>query len=628
MNNGSHNQSIDYTELSYTDLQRVAKSLGLKAIGSKTSILQRITDNNHQNQDQSKSTAKKVSFSSYFEDIPNSSDDSDYEPSLNSTDMEREELEAEAELELEEEDEGEEIIDLSAGGEAILELLKTQVLASLLGGQQGEDDVDDDDDDDDGGENGSLTKKHRVELVEIKRLLRDETPTISSMMKLDIPIRVKKDLFEKIKVLGGIPKYTDEFIASKNVINRIIKEYTGSSLKSRQFTAYDKQEDELRGQRQFCVPLKYRILSSNQPTEVKSILYEKFHTLNQLAHGDSNYGKMSEWIEWVLKLPTDGTNMNLNTKRDRINMIKGVQKHLDDKLYGMKNVKEDILCCVNDFVTKRGDSNQSIALAGSPGIGKTSIIRTLADCLGIPFYQVSLGGAKDSSFLTGHGYTYEGAKPGVIVEALTRMKSNNGIIFFDEFDKIADTAGGMELVNALLHVTDPTQNMDFRDQYMPEVKIDLSNIWFMYSMNNVKHINSILRDRIPVLQVPDYTHNDKIQIVKQFIFPKTLKQYGYGESDIVLDEGSIEHLIKKARKERGVRDLTRTMGIIIKRLHFLKSCSTSDGLGSLSVSFDINQKKKKKKKRLSRQIVINKDLMDLLMKDPVPANLSFTNMYL
>ena len=406
-------------------------------------------------------------------------------------------------------------------------------------------------------------------------------------------------------------------------------------------------EADLKKERQYCTPLKYRILSSKHPIGVKRVLYEKFHTLNQLVHGDSNYGKLSEWIEWVLNLPTHKTNMYLNSKKARISKIKDIQECLDDKLYGMKKVKEEILCCVNDYITKQGDSNQSLALVGSPGIGKTSIIRTLAECLDIPFYQISLGGAKDSSFLKGHGYTYEGAKPGAIVEALTRMKSNNGIIFFDEFDKISDTSGGMELVNTLLHITDPTQNMDFRDMYMPEVPIDLSNIWFMYSMNNVKHINSVLSDSIPVLHVPDYTHKDKVEILQRFIFPKTLSRYGYDETHYTLTDDSLEHIIKKTREENGVRELTRSVGTIIKRLHFLKSCTSTPSRNggkakgeSVSVSFKLKSPKSStstpnsnsnsnlKSSSKSKLFIIDKDTVDGLLSDPKPVNLSFPNMYM
>jgi ATP-dependent Lon protease len=585
--------------------------------------------------------SKQVTFSSYFENIPNSSDDSDYEPSLDSTAMYQEELRLDQELENEEDrvltteeeeeeeedrvlttgEEEEEDLVLTTGEDELTDLLKSRLLASLIGSIAH---VGDESSDDEDGEQGvMLTPTNKTQLSTIKQLLRDERPTVPTMMKMDIPIRVKKELFERIKVLEGIPKYTEEYITTKNTINRVLQEYSESDLKVNQYAIYDKQEDVLRKERKYCTPLKYRILSSDQPQNVKRILYEKFHTLNQLVHGDSNYGKLSEWIDCVMKLPVGGAHLNLHTKKERIKMIRVVQTHLDSKLYGMKQVKEEILCCVNDYITNRGDSNQGLALVGSPGIGKTSIIRTLAECLDVPFYQISLGGAKDSSFLKGHGYTYEGAKPGAIVEALIRMKSNRGIIFFDEFDKIADTAGGMELVNALLHIIDPTQNMDFRDLYMPEVPIDLSNIWFMYSMNSAKHVNSILRDRIPVLHVPDFSQQDKVEIVKRFIFPNALKRYEYEESQISLSEDSIDHLIEKTRDEKGVRELTRSMGVIIKRLHFLKSCSSKNGLDDISVSFKL-----KKNQNNSKKIIIDKDLMDVLLKNPKPVNLSFMNMYM
>jgi ATP-dependent Lon protease len=192
------------------------------------------------------------------------------------------------------------------------------------------------------------------------------------------------------------------------------------------------------------------------------------------------------------------------------------------------------------------------------------------------------------------------------------MEFKNGIIFFDEFDKLADTPQGKEVANVLLHITDPAQNHEFRDIYLSEYKIDLSNIWFIYSMNNESAIDPVLRDRIPIIKLKDYTNTDKINIFHNHLFPSSLQKYNYTEKDISIDKETTTYMIEKIRKEHGVRELKRSLDTIVKKIHFMKSCSLRDNtLGSMKMSFDLSAKM-----NVKNQIVITKELVDTFIKMP------------
>jgi len=191
------------------------------------------------------------------------------------------------------------------------------------------------------------------------------------------------------------------------------------------------------------------------------------------------------------------------------------------------------------------------------------------------------------------------------------MKFTNGIIFFDEFDKLADSAQGLEVAHSLLHIIDNSQNTEFKDKYLAEFQIDLSKIWFIYSMNDKNLVNRILLDRVkPIIEVENYKESDKIQIVHKHLLPISLKMYGYTKDDFDIEDMSIKFLINKIGKEHGVRELKQSIKEIIRKLHFLKTNVLKDGtLGELKVKFDIL-----KKIDITKKIMITNDIIDICLQ--------------
>jgi ATP-dependent Lon protease len=241
---------------------------------------------------------------------------------------------------------------------------------------------------------------------------------------------------------------------------------------------------------------------------------------------------------------------------------------MDKELYGMKYVKEQLMVLLNSKLRNPDMTGCSIGLVGSPGVGKTSIAKCLAKLLDYPFEQIQFGGVTSADFLRGHDYTYVGACPGEIVKCLSRMKYKNGILFLDEFDKISESK---EIVSSLLHITDPVHNTEFVDNFISPIKVDLSKLWFIYSMNKLPE-NNALQDRIFAIHVPGYTQYEKVRIVIDHIFPKSLKNIGHHPSDIRVSIKIAMYLIHKIDTgEEGVRTLEKYIKDIVSKIFFISS---------------------------------------------------------
>ena len=195
----------------------------------------------------------------------------------------------------------------------------------------------------------------------------------------------------------------------------------------------------------------------------------------------------------------------------------------------------------------------------------TAIAKALSKCLDIPFVQLSFGGVTNPEFLLGHDYTYIGSRPGEISRAMSQMGSKNGILFFDEFDKASDRK---EIMSTLLHITDFSQNNEFRDNYFPEICQDLSKVWFMYSMNELPNDPAML-DRLEVIHVDGYDINEKKMIAKNYLLPKFMKELSISNDDFIMQDKTIDALVSSCGNEKsGVRELERTINLLMEKIYF------------------------------------------------------------
>ena len=203
------------------------------------------------------------------------------------------------------------------------------------------------------------------------------------------------------------------------------------------------------------------------------------------------------------------------------------------------------------------------------GNGKTTLVKEgIAKAIGRPFSFIALGGQSDSSLFEGHSYTYEGSHWGRIIDILIDSKCMNPVIYFDELDKVSETYKGEEIIHMLTHLTDPSQNSLFQDNYYPGINIDLSKVLFIFSFNDESKVNRILKDRMYVINTKGFNTKEKIRICREYIFPELYDTYLFKSDDIIIDDNILEYIIEKyTNKEEGVRNLKRCIEGIISKIN-------------------------------------------------------------
>lgn len=258
---------------------------------------------------------------------------------------------------------------------------------------------------------------------------------------------------------------------------------------------------------------------------------------------------------------------------------------------------------IGDYYGFTIDGNHRFLLGDFTVTHNTAISRLLASVLNFPFEQISMGGISNPDYLKGHEYTYIGAQPGEIVKCLKRMKYKNGILFLDEFDKISDNK---DICSALLHITDPMQNFEFRDKFLSDITIDLSYIWFIYSMNEYPE-DVALSDRIYTIEVPGYEISDKKCIIKNYLFPKALKNINVSENSITISDTLAEYIVKEKTdyiNDVGVRSLEKIVNNIVNKINFIVNHQDKNGkLTGFNLSFDM-------KRKIKYPVELTKDIVD------------------
>jgi ATP-dependent Lon protease len=459
---------------------------------------------------------------------------------------------------------------------------------------------------------GNKTKKENKEMTDlfnkIKLQLYDKTVTIDNVLSLkNISELEKVRLVEKYCVMKNNENNLEEYIKYRDIMKEeITKISTMTPSQIQHKIKIDSEVKRLEALNKISVDLKEKIINSDIDDQYKTILYNKYKMLEEMSDKDSEYFKLKNWILLILSIPLKRKeNLQITNTNE---FLKHIKIQLDAELYGMKNVKEELMLqIINRFIKKR-KSEQILSLVGCSGIGKTKIIHVMAQSLNLPFYHISLGGIKDGSFLDGFSNTYIGSRQGIIVDALIKMNCCNGIIFFDEIDKISDSPEGAEVVNQLIHILDNTQNNMFYDKYVSDIPIDLSNIWFICSLNNSDYLNQVLRNRLYMIDVEGYGNSQKVEISKNILIPKKCKDYGL-ENQLFFDDSIIEYIVNKNKKnDKGVRELKRNIDTICKRVDILRASIDKDGkYGVLDWTFKIEN--------LVFPLKLNKKHIDILLND-------------
>ena len=342
-------------------------------------------------------------------------------------------------------------------------------------------------------------------------------------------------------------------------------------------------------------PYRLQLLDTDIPAEFKAVAMKKINALRFMEPGGGEYYKIKQWVDTFMQipfgkyktLPVTLQDDGAEACADFMDSAKGI---LDEAVYGMDDVKLQIMQMVGQWITNPSAMGNAIAIKGPMGTGKTTLVKEgISKVLGRDFAFMALGGATDSSFLEGHGYTYEGATWGKIIDCLVQANSMNPVFFFDELDKISDTPKGEEITGILTHLTDTTQNSKFHDKYFAELEFDLSKCLFIFSYNDENKVNPILRDRMYRVQTKGYDTKEKTVIANQYLLPKIRKQVCFNDEDILINDEVMKHIISHHTEgEKGVRNLKRCMEIIYTKMNLYRLMRPGSNLFGKEMSLDVS----------------------------------------
>ncbi len=323
-------------------------------------------------------------------------------------------------------------------------------------------------------------------------------------------------------------------------------------------------------------PYRLQLLDSDMPACYQATALKKINVLNYMDPGSGEYYKIKQWVDAFMSIPFGKTKqlpLNIDDGIEKCNaFMENAKKVLDECVYGLDDAKMQILQLVGNWISNPNSIGTAIAIKGPPGTGKTTLIKEgISKILQRPFAFLALGGATDSSFLEGHGYTYEGSTWGKIVNILIQSKCMNPVIYFDELDKISETPKGEEITGILTHLTDTTQNNCFHDKYFANMDFDLSKSLFIFSYNDESKVNPILKDRMYRIHTAGYVSKEKLTIAKKYLIPKIEKNVNFKSEDITItDEALIKIIDGFTDKEKGVRNLKRCLEIIYTKLNLYR----------------------------------------------------------
>ncbi|MBQ9770793.1 MAG: endopeptidase La [Lentisphaeria bacterium] len=302
--------------------------------------------------------------------------------------------------------------------------------------------------------------------------------------------------------------------------------------------------------------LNKRFADLDAPEQVMQTLEKELSRIETIPPTAPDYTVSFNYIDWILSLPWN------NMTEDRID-IRRAAEILDRDHYGLKDVKERILEFLSVLQLKKDKKAPILCFSGPPGVGKTSLGKSIADAMGRKFIRMSLGGIKDEAEIRGHRKTYIGALPGRIIQGLKKAGSSNPVFMLDEIDKIGNDFRG-DPASALLEVLDPQQNFSFHDNYL-ELDYNLENVMFIATANLLDTIPAPLLDRMDVITLPGYTPLEKQKIAEQYLIPRQIVENGLEEKKIRMTEDATRDIISLYTREAGVRTLERTIGAVMRK---------------------------------------------------------------
>lgn len=368
------------------------------------------------------------------------------------------------------------------------------------------------------------------------------------------------DVKERLDKIYEILSRELEILEIERKINSRVRKQIDKSQKEyylrEQLKAIQRELGEKEGNGDDIDLYREKLSKLEVPDEVRDKVEKELDRLSKMSPGSPEVGVTRTYLDWIFDLP-----WNILTE-DNLD-IKNARKVLDEDHYGLKKVKERVLEYLAIRQLSQNMKGPILCLVGPPGVGKTSIAKSIARAMGRKFTRMSLGGVRDEAEIRGHRRTYIGAIPGRIIYSIKQAGSRNPLFLFDEIDKLASDFRG-DPASALLEVLDSEQNKDFRDHYM-ELPFDLSKVMFLTTANSTDTIPAPLLDRMEIIQVSGYTEEEKLHIATDYLLPKQIKEHSLNKENVVVTEAAMRAVINGYTREAGVRSLEREIAKIIRK---------------------------------------------------------------
>ncbi|GIP31338.1 endopeptidase La [Paenibacillus sp. J2TS4] len=383
---------------------------------------------------------------------------------------------------------------------------------------------------------------------------------------LSLKIKDKQEILETIDVRERMEKLLDilnnerEVLELERKISQRVKKQMEKTQKEyylrEQMKAIQKELGDKEGRAGEVEELRGELAKTEMPERVQEKVEKEIDRLEKMPSASAESGVIRSYIDWLLALPWS------KRTEDDLDIVKAEQI-LNEDHFGLEKPKERVLeyLAVQNLVKKL--KGPILCLVGPPGVGKTSIARSIARSLGREFIRVSLGGVRDEAEIRGHRRTYVGAMPGRIIQGLKTAGTNNPVFLLDEIDKMSMDFRG-DPSAALLEVLDPEQNSTFSDHYI-ELPFDLSNVMFVTTANAVHNIPRPLLDRMEMLYIPGYTEIEKLQIAKQYLLPKQEREHGLEPNQLIVEEGALQNVIRLYTRESGVRNMEQQLASLCRK---------------------------------------------------------------
>ena len=375
---------------------------------------------------------------------------------------------------------------------------------------------------------------------------------------IDATIEEKQEVLEAVHLKLRLKRVLEllsrqfEVMKLSNKINTQVKGemsktqreyYLRQQLKAIKEELGDREDDE-----SGIEELERRLKNALLPEEAEKAANREFKRMRNMQPSQAEYTVARTYLEWLADLPwSKSSSDNLD--------LPNAKRQLDDDHYGLEKIKKRIIEYLAVRRLKNDMKGPILCFVGPPGVGKTSLGRSIGDALGRKFHRISLGGVRDEAEIRGHRRTYIGALPGRIIQGLKKAGTNNPVVLLDEIDKLGHDFRG-DPSSALLEVLDPEQNNSFSDHYL-DVQFDLSKVLFIATANQLDTIPAPLRDRMEIIEVPGYTFEEKMNIAKQHLVPKQVKEHGITKDHIELPDATLLKLATGYTREAGVRNLER-----------------------------------------------------------------------